>query len=67
MDEINNEGSDNPTGTTIADRPMRGQQLATYYQLRLINETINSLCVKIEEGEMLNHRHFQMLNKNIQG
>ena len=25
MDEINIEGSDNPTGTNIADRPMREQ------------------------------------------
>ena len=54
------EGSDNPTGTTIADRPMCEQQL------RLINETIYSLYIKIKEGEMLNHRCFQMLNKNIQ-
>ena len=58
MDEINIEGSDNPTGTTIADRPMREQQLGIYSQLRLINETINSLRVKIEECEILNHRRF---------
>ena len=66
MDKINIEGSDNPTGTTIAGRPMCEQQLAIYSQLRLINETINSLRVKIEEGEMSNHCRFQMLNKNIQ-
>ena len=32
MDEIYIEGLDNPTGTTIADRPMREQQLAIYSQ-----------------------------------
>ena len=37
MDEINIRGSDNPTGTTTADRPMCEQQLAIYAQLRLIN------------------------------
>ena len=66
MDEIHIEGLNNPTGTTIADRPMLEQQLAIYSQPRLINETINSLCIKIEEGEILNHHCCQMLNKNIQ-
>ena len=41
MDEIHVEGLDNPSGTTIADRPMREQQLVINSQLRLINETIN--------------------------
>ena len=69
MDEIDiGEGSsgDNQTGTTIADRPMREQQLAIYSQLKLMNNTINELCVKIEEGEIMNHRHYQNINKNIQ-
>ena len=62
MDEINIEGLDNSTGTTIADKPMHEQQLAIYPRLRLINETINSLHVKIE-GEMLNHCRFHMFTK----
>ena len=69
MDEIDiGEGSsgDNQSGTTIADRPMREQQLAIYSQLKLMNNTINELCVKIEEGEIMNHRHYQNINKNIQ-
>ena len=45
---------------------MHEQQLAIYSQLRLFNETIDSLRVKIDEGEMLNHCQFQMLHKNIQ-
>ena len=65
IDEINIEGSDNPPGTTIVDRCMREQQLDIYFQLRLINKTINSLHNKIE-GDKLNCRRFQMLNKNIQ-
>ena len=47
--------------------PMCEQQLAIYSQLRLINDSIvNTLCVEIEEGEVMNHRRFQILNKNIQ-
>ena len=61
MDEINfGEGSpgDNQTGITIADRPMREQQLAIYSQLSLINDSIYTLCIKIEECEVMNHHCF---------
>ena len=69
MDKINiDEGSsgDNESGTAIADRPMREQQLAICSRLRFINESINTLCVKREEGEAINHCRFQTINKNIQ-
>ena len=69
MDKINIGGGssgDNETRTTIADRPIRKQQLAINSQLKSINDSINTFCVEIEEGEAMNHCHFQTINKNIQ-
>ena len=43
---------------------MREQQLTIYSQLRLINDSINTLRVKIE-GEAMNHRCFQILDKRM--
>ena len=53
-------------GGNVADRPLRDQQLAIYSQLRMMNENINTLRDKYEEGTTLNYRRFQVLNKSIQ-
>ena len=58
MDKISIYERLSGTGTTIADRPMHEHKLAIYSQLGLINDSLNSLRVKIEEGEVLNHRRF---------
>ena len=70
MDEIiKDEGSSGAdlAVMTIVGRYMDEQKLTIYSQSRLMNDSINSLSIKLEKDEVLNHCCFQMLNKNIQG
>ena len=69
MDEIiKDEGSSGAdlAVMTIVGRYMDEQKLTIYSQSRLMNDSINSLSIKLEKDEVLNHCCFQMLNKNIQ-